>query len=345
MECFEKWIAEHAIGILIAILVSAVIAVGLVICYYPFQLNSLVSANKVEVAAWGQLGDFFGGTLNPIFGFLSVMALLAALVIQGRELRISSQELKNSALALDKQNKAIAHQSFEQTFFSWVKNYQDMLATVRHVIPTYGSGENSGREYVGRDALRELWRIGITIKEIPELIQGHEKDSRFSALFNEIGSIEGFDNPQNLEKINHYFSQRYIAQWTDLYLTNEFQLDSLFRNLYRLILWIDSQDKSQINQAQKWMYVSVARAQLSWIEMVYLFYNGQTDRGLKFRRLVDKYALFDNLNFDSDAVIKHLKEHPLENRGYADTAYDSRLARVALGLPESTEDTLAMAVV
>lgn len=334
----EKWeqrLAENSLTILVGIFLLAVVAALVVVGIYWHYFNALPV--KVDAAPWGQLGDFFGGTLNPIFGFLSVMALLSALVIQGRELRISSQELKNSALALDKQNKAIAHQSFEQTFFSWLQSYREMLDSIKFVPSFGGLGAQNRGDFSGRGLLQKWWTESLTnnlvIKKICDLenvdfpAESHFSLSQFEkespgVIANEVG-----------------------ASWEKVYLSNEYQLDSLFRNLYRLILWIDSQDESRTNQEQKWMYVSIVRAQLSWIEMVYLFYNGQTDRGLKFKRLVDKYALFDNLNFESDAVINHLKEYPLVKRGYALTAYDSRLARIALGLPESTEETLAIAVV
>jgi len=134
-----------------------------------------------------------------------------------------------------------------------------------------------------------------------------------------------------------------LISWAGLYENNEYQLDSLFRVLYRLIVWIDSQDEDRLTPAQKWLYVSIVRAQLSWIELVFLFYNGHTDQGKNFKRLADKYALFDNLNFATDSVIAIVKACPPDMLGYQPSAYDSKLARVAMGLPESSEQTLAMA--
>lgn len=306
-ETLEKWLSENSLTILVAILLAAVISAVLVIGFYvAYFKNVPIEANA---GIWGQFGDFFGGTLNPIFGFLSVMALLAALVIQGRELKVSSEELRNSALALNAQNKAIAHQSFEQTFFSWLKSYKDMLGSVEYVIKEI--------EFNGGRALRRWWVSSLTVDHL--------------------GGPDSQKNP-GLAKVA-------MLEWERLYHNNEYQLDSLFRNLYRLILWVDSQHESRMSAAQKWFYISIVRAQLSWIEMVYLFYNGYTDRGKNFKQLVEKYALFDNLNFDSDAVILHIKEHGYNNVRYADTAYDSRLARKVLGLPESTEETLALAVI
>lgn len=51
----------------------------------------------------GQLGDFLGGTLNPIFGFATVCLLLWSVYIQRKELSLTRRELKKSARALKKQ--------------------------------------------------------------------------------------------------------------------------------------------------------------------------------------------------------------------------------------------------
>lgn len=57
-------------------------------------------SEKQEI--WGQFGDFLGGTLNPIFGFLTLFAIMLSIVIQNRELHNSSEELKKSAEAAQK---------------------------------------------------------------------------------------------------------------------------------------------------------------------------------------------------------------------------------------------------
>ena len=327
-ENWEKQLSDNSLTILVAILFVAVISVVLIIGFYVVYFRGMASA-----ATWGQVGDFFGGTLNPIFGFLSVMALLVALVIQSRELKVSSEELKNSALALNAQNKAIAHQSFEQTFFSWLDSYGDMLASV-----TYVYKEN---EYSGRNALKSYFEFHFSRKNLAAIEEKHHPGlsrSQFGEL-----SLQDFE--KRIVESPLVLTEAAIEAWSNLYKQNEYQLDSLFRNLYRLILWIDSQHPSRISLSQKWFYVSIVRAQLSWIEMAYLFYNGYTERGKKLNRLIEKYSLFNNLNFDSNRVIAHIREHGCSNIFYAETAYDSRLARIQLGLPESTEETLAMAVI
>lgn len=329
MASFEKWISEHALVILISILGLAVVLVGVVVCNYPFQFSGFPSQEKEAIASWGQLGDFFGGTLNPIFGFLSIIALLTALVIQGRELKISSEELKKSSEALDAQNRAIAHQSFEQTFFSWLKTYRESVNAIEY--------HSQGNVFGGRKAMYLWWDFELDARSVIcsfSELQDTTATMPWENYFEEIAR----DYPEGVTDLA-------LKKWNSVYLENEYQLDSLFRNLYRLIMWIHSQHKDRVSDAQKWFYISIVRAQLSWIEMVCLFYNGYTDRGSKFKSLVEKYALFDNLNFGSDLVIQHLKTHAPNENQYLESAYDSLLARKALGLPESTEDTLAMAVV
>lgn len=239
---------------------------------------------------WGVFGDFFGGLLNPIFGFASFLALLATIYYQARELNASTKELRNSATALAAQNKAIELQSFEQTFFSWLNIYRSLLDSIEYV--------NGTTKKDGRQALIQYRR-------------------RYIQSFNsEILAKINDDGNQLLIKIKN--------SWESLYATEESQLDSLFRSLYRLFLWVDKNTK--INISEKWLYISIIRSQLSHIEMVYLFYNCLTDRGHKFKPLVEKYAIFDNFVFNQDKTLTLFK---LE---YSDEAYSSDLARNKLDL-------------
>lgn len=251
--------------------------------------------------------------LNPIFGFASFLALLATIFYQAKELNASTKELKNSASALAAQNKAIELQSFEQTLFSWLNAYSSLLSAIK-----YEQNSNSTPHTIsGRSALNKFW------------------ENHIEHLTNSLYPID-FSNPSK----GIYDIKK---AWESLYKEEEYQLDSLFRTLYRLFLWIDSQHESRLAKPQKWLYASIIRSQLSWIEMVYLYYNGLTTRGFKFKAIVEKYALFDNLTFDSNIGIELIKNHLPTKEFYSCEAFDSELARVKLGLPKSSEETLALA--
>ena len=138
----EEFLSENVVGVLVGVLLVAVVS-GVTITRAYFVKYGEVPGDP---ASWGQLGDYLGGVLNPVFGFLSVFALLVALVLQTRELKLSREslvlsrdELKLSreeqakaAEALGLQNKAIRQQSFEQTFFSMLRLLEEVVSQVSH---------------------------------------------------------------------------------------------------------------------------------------------------------------------------------------------------------------------
>lgn len=151
----ENWIVENPATVLVTILGVAAAAVVVVAGSYAFVFRA-VGLPPSDFDKWGQLGDFFGGTLNPIFGFLSVLALLVALVLQSKELAMSREELRLSreeqvkaTEALAMQGSAIQLQSFEQTFFAMLRLFEEVVG---------GCSANpfsapSGQEMRGREAI------------------------------------------------------------------------------------------------------------------------------------------------------------------------------------------------
>ncbi len=100
-----------------AILIFAVIFSGIAIIFYWQHFGYAPSNITKDITKWGATGDFFGGVLNPIFGFLGLFALLLTLLqtekalrqnekilkLTQEELLNSQEELKRSADAAEKQ--------------------------------------------------------------------------------------------------------------------------------------------------------------------------------------------------------------------------------------------------
>lgn len=82
------WIVMFAVGVLTAIF-------GIYIIQFA---NADVSKDP---EAWGQFGDFVGGTANPILGFLTLIALILTIILQSRQLSVSSRELELSRRELE----------------------------------------------------------------------------------------------------------------------------------------------------------------------------------------------------------------------------------------------------
>lgn len=365
----EGWLSRNTVSVLVGVAIGAFLFALILAGLYVFVFRAPPAS--VDAATMGQVGDFFGGLLNPVFSFLSMLALLVALVLQGRELRMSRKELKlsrkemrKSAEALESQNAAIERQQFEQTFFAWFGTYQTLLGEISTKAATqHGAIDTNVHWMTGRPALKDLWdkrltlfKICIEIKELTD--DPTWKQAYHSATGVDEGLFEGWsegvevsvyrrDPPplycpgilafyQERPGGNSLVTQAAFSSWEKLYRTEEYQLDSLFRGLYRLIQWIDEiPDANFQDNKLRWHYVGIIRSQLSWIEMVFLFYNGLSERGGKFRRLVEKYALFDNLRTESDDILHHLRSHPPAGVStYADAAFQSAVARAALGIAE-----------
>lgn len=79
----------------------------------------------------GQLGDFLGGTLNPIFGFATVCLLLWSVFIQRKELSLTRDEMKKSATALENQVKLAKDEYNRKQLDSYLqileKNYENFI--------------------------------------------------------------------------------------------------------------------------------------------------------------------------------------------------------------------------
>ncbi|MGP0173266.1 hypothetical protein ACSVIJ_15480 [Pseudomonas sp. NCHU5208] len=106
----QKWIVEFAVAI--------VVVVAVVVLYQYFSQFDGPKSSSQEV--WGQFGDFVGGTLNPILGFVSVLVLVATLGLQRKELSEARETARENNNILAEQLKVMHAQSLESTFFKMV---------------------------------------------------------------------------------------------------------------------------------------------------------------------------------------------------------------------------------
>ncbi len=119
---------------------AGAVAAFLVVGLYVYNFYGPLAG---EAERWGQFGDYVGGVLNPIFGFLALVALLATLGLQIRELRISAMELRNSANALEKQYATLRQQTFEGTFFQTLRLFNEIVESMQDEL-----GVSKGRHYL-----------------------------------------------------------------------------------------------------------------------------------------------------------------------------------------------------
>lgn len=81
----------------------------------PENIENEEKANPI--GDWGTFGDFVGGTLNPIIGFISILLLFATWKLTRRTLEFTKEELKNN-------NQLLVSQQFDSWFFNLLESFQ-----------------------------------------------------------------------------------------------------------------------------------------------------------------------------------------------------------------------------
>lgn len=255
------------------IVFTAVLSAGVVLGMFVDKFG-VGYWNTVE--EWAQTGDFFGGILNPIFAFLSLILIAytlfqnkraleqnehalkqneTALNVGNEELKLSRVEFSKSVEALNGQVEQFNFQRFENTFFNMLSLQNEILSALEFSSSNISSCKN---------------------------IHDESTKSRkvFSSILRWIDDED--DENQTLENYN-------------LFQTSENQIvGHYFRNLFQIIKFID---ESGLSDTDVEKYARILRAQLSSDEIAVLFFNcisPKVDNG-QFREYVRKYKLLEHL--------------------------------------------------
>ena len=275
-------------------IVIAIIAGAIVIAFWLVNYDIMVDSKGTDLfGERGTFGDMFGA-VNALFSGLAFAGLIVTLIMQHDELKLQREEISqtNKELAAQKkefeeQNKTLKVQRFENTLFNLLAMQQRIVEGLIFL------------PYDGADTTPPT--KGISIFDMFY----NKKTVRFKYL-NE-NAIYGIKDLIRCKKnIYVYRDVRDISI-----------LDSYFRHLYRIFKYID--ESSLIEDNERYEYTCIVRAQLSDYELLMLFYNAlaNDDNGeSKFKRLIEKYAIFNNLRQEllANETDAKLYEEPAYNR-------------------------------
>lgn len=112
-----------------------------VVCLFAFMFVAAFllyftspNSSSAHLQYFGQVGDFFGGMLNPILAFASFIALLYTIRIQSEELRLTKNELKRSADAHEKTEKNLREQIEVAKKQAEVGYYHEIFRDIDHKL-------------------------------------------------------------------------------------------------------------------------------------------------------------------------------------------------------------------
>lgn len=239
----------------------------------------------------GIFGDS-SGAINALFSALAFAGVIFAIILQKKELGLQREELEQTREELKgqkeefiQQNETLRRQRFENTFFQMMSLQQEIVNSLAYEYLLDADTDN----YVthsGREVFMALYEIGGNkpSKSLKHVLRGNNSSSK--RLIADFGTneIQSFD----YQKYEEHPAPRY--------------LDHYFRHLYRMVKFIDETKLLPDDFNERYQYTSMIRATFSRYEFVWLYYNGLSDNGIKFKSLMEKYALLRGIRFDMLAI-------------------------------------------
>jgi len=304
-EKIAKW--------LLLLVVVALSVILIIIALYRQNFGSL----SIEPKHWGEFGDYFGGTLNPILSFLSLIALLFTIVLQSKELELTRDELKRSADAqaatkevLDKQSETLARQQFESTFFSLLDQHNKALEQITN---------NSIREQL---TSQEDMNV---LKDANYLTSGPISAIKFIYLrilmSSGYGSRDLVSAKKNLESYNshcgHYFRV--------LYQLLKFIAINVPGGTIGPAFTADKIQNEKLSDDEK-MYSNIVRSFLGYeitqLLSINCYCTDESDTYWKYRLLIERYSFLEHMPL----TVNNRGTHEIlveVNKSYKRSAFDN----------------------
>lgn len=278
--------------------------------YFYFSKHNLIDVSK-KVDELGQMGDFFGGILNPTLAFLSFCLLLITIKIQSKELKNSTEELAKSSEALTEQSKSLKIQNFENTFFNMLNLHNEIITNLSLVMLKKHFDEKD-YEYISSRSNNEklaennrIYKYTILNKKVNvKEVQDYNGKKVISKLF-EIANTYIKDNiEQSINKLYNNFYLEYNE------ITGHY-----FRNIYQILKFIDTQEvlKDENEEKEfknKKFYANILRSQLSNSELALLLLNGISKEGEeKLLPLIIKFEFMEPLSLSITEFRERVETH------------------------------------
>lgn len=236
-----------------------------IICFFPYWLTGNGS-ERLNFREAGPIGDTIGGIMGPFIAMIASWLTFIAFWVQ-----FKANQMQRADIAIER---------FEQRLFEMLNLLQITVNGTRAIHANNEFYLKNKNEYVGREVFQYIYN------ERPYVI-----DWSHSYYYN--GLQELFANKELDAGLKEYLSDDSVRD-----------LDNYFRLLYRILKSIDNMDK--LSRDEKYEYCCIVRATLSRYELLVLFYNCLSTNGIeKFKPLVEKYAIFNNLRIDELGKEEH----------------------------------------
>lgn len=253
------------------------------------QQGARAAEPEQEGSALGTFGDFFGGVVNPLLTFGTLVALAITMLMQRTQLTLAEQSTKKTLYQMHKQG-------FETTFFNLLTLHNH---TVRELEFDPAEVEIPGWR---GDPGKLIWDIDaeekFDVDGNPEYFDYRLRPNTTYTTKLE-GNVSGravFGKVLALMRLERNKGATELGTYSWVQLHHNYALGHYFRTLFRLLELVDEYAKdTDVKTAKR--YSSILRAQLSENELILLFYNcaySLVDRGA-FRDLLVRYSMLEHM--------------------------------------------------
>lgn len=231
------------------------------------------------------LGSYFQGAVGSLWALAGLMFIYVAFLGQKQQLLLQREAMEQQKAQFDQeqneleqqreqfllQQESIRQQNFENAFFQLLGLHNQNVIQLRGTI--------NGTEWHGRACFGE-WYNNI-----------FKTDFRSWLLRN------------SSHQHNSILKETAVEYYLSFYINNRANFSHYFRTLYHIFKFIKY---SKIPDNEKKRYASLVRAQLSANELAFLFYNGISPYGEKFKPLIEEFSLMEHLDKDKLLHPSHL---------------------------------------
>lgn len=286
----------------IGVFFSVIVLLAMAIIFIPDLLK-----NYAYQDGYNGIGDFFNGIATPVLTLLAVFFAYLAFTKQGEQLKAHQEE----------SNK----QRIENIFFQLIKLHNDIVNSLEYT-------NTEGNKYKkGKEENTITFKVEESGKQKSNQDQKCErKDTSDSDLQIHFESALWSQQPKGrmyFKKVYYKLVEIYIDQQEDhkigfqenILITSMNILDSsekenflhYYRNLYRLIKWVDG-NKASISSAEQKEFIDIIKAQLSYFELSLLYFNTRFFGGQNnFYHLLKEYGFFDT-DDDQQTILDRFKD-------------------------------------
>jgi hypothetical protein len=250
-------------------------------------------SNVTQLAYMGQIGDFFGGVLNPLLSFMALIAVLFTIKMQSEELKEAKEETRIANRIQDKQTAVFERQNFESVLFRLL-DVHGRLAERMRVRKKFEEGDV----------------FKVVVDNVLDLI--NENDPVVQNTY--IPELDSWAKQREELKRRDADGLRRLVQAVGEVIDSDYKilLSQYFRNMYQILKLIDNfklevheegaekgkKSKRQLRMEyfQRRQYCNILRAQVSDDELKVLYFNCLMPTGYGLKYYVEKYSLLKHMD-------------------------------------------------